>query len=96
MPDSVTASVFKTGGSQAVRLPAEFRFEVERVYVWRDEATGNVILSTTPRSNTAAILELLDEAGDLGAEAEGLVEDMAQLRRASIGPRNDPFEDWSE
>jgi antitoxin VapB len=28
-----TAKIFTTGGSQAVRLPAEFRFDVEEVVV---------------------------------------------------------------
>jgi antitoxin VapB len=40
-----TAKLFKTGGSQAVRLPAEFRFEGNEVRVRRDELTGEVILS---------------------------------------------------
>ena len=35
-----TAKVFRHGGSQAVRLPAEYRFDHEEVFVWRDEATG--------------------------------------------------------
>lgn len=28
-----TAKIFKHGGSQAVRLPAEFRFDEKEVYV---------------------------------------------------------------
>jgi antitoxin VapB len=39
-----TAKLFKTGGSQAVRLPAEFRLPGREVYVRRNEATGEVIL----------------------------------------------------
>ena len=39
------AKLFKSGASQAVRLPAEFRFEGDEVFVRRDEATGDVILS---------------------------------------------------
>jgi antitoxin VapB len=42
------AKVFQTGGSQAVRLPAAFRFDVPEVYVRRDPATGDVILSRRP------------------------------------------------
>lgn len=45
-----TAKIFRHGGSQAVRLPAEFRFDTDEVFVWRDEATGNVVLSTRPTS----------------------------------------------
>ena len=39
------AKLFTTGGSQAVRLPAEFRFEGEEVDIRRDPITGNVVLS---------------------------------------------------
>jgi len=44
------AKVFKHGGSQAVRLPADFRFDSDEVYVSRDPFTGDVILSKKPRS----------------------------------------------
>ena len=41
-----TAKLFVNGGSQAVRLPAEFRFDgLDEVYVRRDTVTGDVILS---------------------------------------------------
>ena len=42
------AKLFMTGGSQAVRLPAEFRFDGDQVYATRDEVTGDVILSNRP------------------------------------------------
>ena len=44
MPSRI-ARIFTNGGSQAVRLPAEFRFDTDEVYVRRDERTGDVILS---------------------------------------------------
>ena len=40
-----TAKLFTNGGSQALRLPAEFRFEGDAVFVRKDERTGDVILS---------------------------------------------------
>lgn len=40
-----TAKIFMTGRSQAVRLPAEFRFDTDQVYVRRDAKTGDVVLS---------------------------------------------------
>jgi len=40
-----TAKLFKNGRSQAVRLPAEFRFEGDEVLIRRDPVTGDVILS---------------------------------------------------
>lgn len=48
------AKLFRNGGSQAVRLPAEFRFEGDEVYVRRDEATGDVILSNASRTSREA------------------------------------------
>lgn len=40
-----TAKLFKNGRSQAVRLPADFRFEGDEVEIRRDEQSGDVILS---------------------------------------------------
>jgi antitoxin VapB len=45
------AKLFKNGASQAVRLPAEFRFDGTEVYVSRDELTGDVVLSNRPSAN---------------------------------------------
>ena len=44
------AKLFRNGRSQAVRLPADFRFTGSEVYVRRDPATGDVILSRRPDS----------------------------------------------
>ncbi len=44
------AKIFVTGRSQAVRLPREFRFTENEVYIRRDEKTGDVILSRRPDS----------------------------------------------
>ncbi|MFI5011446.1 MAG: antitoxin [Hyphomicrobiales bacterium] len=48
MPETRIAKLFENGASQAVRLPAEFRFEGDEVYVTRDERTGDVLLSNKP------------------------------------------------
>ena len=45
-----TAKLFRNGRSQAVRLPAEYRFDGTEVYVRRDPQTGDVILSRRPES----------------------------------------------
>ena len=45
MTESRTAKLFKNGASQAVRLPAEFRFPGKEVAIRRDEKTGEVVLS---------------------------------------------------
>jgi antitoxin VapB len=48
MIETRIAKLFKNGASQAVRLPAEFRFEGDEVYATRDDATGDVVLSNRP------------------------------------------------
>lgn len=45
-----TAKLFRNGRSQALRLPAEYRFEGSEVYIRRDSETGDVILSRRPES----------------------------------------------
>ena len=42
------AKLFMNGRSQAVRLPKEFRFETEEVFIWKEE--GRVILTSKPKS----------------------------------------------
>jgi len=39
-----TAKLFKNGGSQAVRLPKEFQFETDKVYI-KKMGTGVVLLA---------------------------------------------------
>ena len=45
-----TAKLFRNGRSQAVRLPADFRFPGSEVYIRRDPANGDIILSRRPDS----------------------------------------------
>jgi antitoxin VapB len=45
-----TAKLFTNGRSQAVRLPADLRFEGTEVFIRKDPATGDVILSRRPES----------------------------------------------
>lgn len=86
--DQKTARIFTTGGSQAVRLPAEFRFEGDLVYVRRDARTGDVILSARPRSNWAEYVALRKKLGPVP-------KDFLAEREQSIQTR-DPFEGGSE
>jgi len=51
-----------SGRSQAVRIPAEFRFNTDEVYVHRDQQTGDLILSQAPPSSWNEIFAALDEA----------------------------------
>lgn len=48
MPQTKLVRLFKNGASQAVRLPAEFRFTGKTVYATKNESTGDVVLSTRP------------------------------------------------
>lgn len=56
-----TAKLFKNGSSQAVRLPAEFRFEGSEVHIAREG--DRVILSPVTRS-VAAFLTSGPRASD--------------------------------
>ena len=56
------AIVFMSGRSQAVRIPASFRFTGNEVYIRRDPKNGDVILSQSPGS-LQEILAALDQLG---------------------------------
>ena len=45
-----TAKLFMNGRSQAVRLPVNYRFDCDEVYIRRDPETGDVIISKKPGS----------------------------------------------
>lgn len=42
------AKLFKNGRSQAVRLPKEFRFASEEVFIWKEG--DRIVLSQKPKS----------------------------------------------
>ncbi len=60
-----TAKLFMNGRSQAVRLPAEFRFPGKEVLIRRDEATGEVNLShaSVPQKSWKEFFELVEKLG---------------------------------
>jgi len=66
MSNVKVAKLFRNGGSQAVRLPAEFRFEGDEVYVTRDEKTGDVTLSKQTRKTGREFWADLFAAMDAG------------------------------
>jgi antitoxin VapB len=75
---AMRAKLFRNGRSQAVRLPAEFRFEGTEVEVHRDPDSGAVVL-TPVRPSARELLKLRDallqEPGfreELAAFFEGL------------------------
>ncbi len=56
-----TAKIFKSGNSQAVRLPKEFQFDVSEVQIYR--RGDEVVLKKRPR-NLSRVFELLTELSD--------------------------------
>lgn len=63
------AKVFKSGNSQAVRLPAEFRFDVDEVFIEREG--DKIILSPRPStwddffsSRVRATADFMNDRGD--------------------------------
>jgi antitoxin VapB len=57
------AKVFYSGRSQAVRIPAEFRFTTDEVYMRRDQQSGSLILSECPEDSWSDVFQALDAAG---------------------------------
>lgn len=53
-----TAKLFQNGQSQAVRLPKEFRFEGEEVYI---KKTGNVVMLIPTAHSWDSLLGSLDK-----------------------------------
>lgn len=85
---SQVAKLFINGRSQAVRLPREFRFDTKEVYVRRDPATGNVILSAKP-DNWDGFLDAIN-----GLEVEDHF--LSPTERSQGVHDRDPFEGWKE
>jgi antitoxin VapB len=62
------AKVFMTGRSQAVRIPARYRFKSDEVFIRQDPHTGEITLSERPKQpSLKEIFKMIDAAG----EAEG-------------------------
>jgi len=72
MTETRRVKLFKNGASQAVRLPAEFRFENDEIYATRDDASGDVVLSTRPGARIwaefFALIRTVDVPDDFMAE----------------------------
>lgn len=87
-----TAKIFMNGRSQAVRLPAEFRFDADEVFIRRDEKTGDVILSERDarRANWEKFLELREQVE--------VPDDFLSPEERNQLPETvrDPFEGWEE
>jgi antitoxin VapB len=76
-----TAKLFRNGRSQAVRLPKEFRFEGDKVYVKR---VGNAVVLIPYRESWQGLFESLERF------SEDFMEDREQPVRQE--ERESPFE----
>jgi antitoxin VapB len=85
---SQIARLFTNGRSQAVRLPAAYRFDTKEVFIRRDPETGDVILSRKPAS-----------WDDFFAALHGAEIPAGFLNKSERGHESqerDPFEGWRE
>jgi antitoxin VapB len=82
------AKLFTNGRSQAVRLPAAYRFDTKEVFIRQDPATGDVILSRKPTSwdDFFAALKGTEVPSDF----------LDQTERAQRSQDRDPFDGWRE
>lgn len=85
---SHVAKLFINGRSQAVRLPAAYRFDTKEVFIRQDPETGDVILSRRPGDwrGFFAVLNGAEVPADFLGEKDRQKE--AALR--------DPFDKWQE
>jgi antitoxin VapB len=56
-----TAKIFRNGQSQAVRLPKEFRFKDDHVYV---KKSGNVVMLIPAQDSWESLFESIDKFSD--------------------------------
>ena len=68
------ARVFRNGRSQAVRIPAEFRFATDEVYVERDPRNGSLTLSEKPLHPSVDEIEAMFAEFDAAGGADFVLE----------------------
>ena len=62
--NSLTSRVFNNGNSQAVRIPAEFRLNTDRVRITRNEQ-GDLVIHPLRAERGAALLEALQALSEV-------------------------------
>ncbi len=80
-----TARVFNNGNSQAVRLPRQFRLDTDEVFIRKDAATGDIVLSTRPATGSWAEFFALRAKTTLPADF------LADRPLNKVKPVRDPF-----
>jgi antitoxin VapB len=61
--ETLTTRVFNNGNSQAVRIPAEFRLDTDRVSISRNES-GDLVIHPLQAARGAALLNALRAVGE--------------------------------
>jgi len=88
---SQVAKLFTNGRSQAVRLPAAYRFDTREVFIRRDPETGDVILSRKPENWDGFFAAL---------EGASVPPDFLDVREREEAQQfqhdRDPFDGWRE
>ena len=82
------AKLFTNGRSQAVRLPAIFRFDAKEVFIRQVPQTGDVILSRKPDTWDGFFAAL-----DNGVAPVGF---LGKKERTQGAKARDPFKGWKE
>lgn len=82
------AKLFSNGRSQAVRLPAAYRFEGKEVFIRKDPETGDVILSRKPTD--------WDDFFEAIKEARVPTNFLDEKERKQAEQERDPLEAWNE
>ena len=65
--ETLTTRVFDNGNSQAVRIPAEFRLETNRVSITRTES-GDLVIHPLRAERGAALLDALRAVGEIDSD----------------------------
>jgi antitoxin VapB len=91
---TITAKIFVNGRSQAVRLPAAYRFDTKEVFIRQDAETGDVILSRKP-PNWDGFFAARKAASTAGEIPDNFL-DKNDRNQDQGAHRSDPFEGWRE
>ena len=84
------AKIFTNGRSQAVRLPAAFRFDTKEVFIRQNPETGEVILSRKP-TDWDGFFDAL-----LGVDVPPEFLSAPERQAAKTSATHDPFDAWYE
>lgn len=86
-----TASLFRNGRNQAVRLPVDFEFDADRVYIHREE-NGDLVLSAHSKREKSWN-QLLALLGNHELESNEFDDFLSPKERNQDVVTRDPF-DW--